>query len=72
MLKGLEGDCQEKEEKKADQVEGSACAKARGVKQMLLFQARLGVQLAGARVLGGPWRVFWETILNYKWLDILG
>lgn len=63
MLKGLEGDCQEKEEKRVNQVEGSACEKA----QRYETHGTPGKMVASSF----SWRVFGEVMPNYKWLHSL-
>lgn len=62
MLKGLEGDCLEKEEKKADQVEGSACAKAQRCETDAVLWSTAGRSVSWSKGFGRPM----EGILGNK------
>lgn len=71
MLKGLKGDCQEKEGKRVDQVEGSTCEKPQRCETDGTSESMAGSSFRPRKGSEGPWRVFWEIMPDYEWLDSL-
>lgn len=59
MLKGLEGDCQEEEEKKADQVKGSAGAKAQTCETGAALRSMAGSSVSRSKGFGWPMEGIW-------------
>lgn len=74
MLKGLEGDCQEEEEKKADQVKGSAGAKAQTCETGAALRSMAGSSVSQSKGFGWPMEGIWgnNAGLQMAWYFSLG